>query len=67
MSGFFSRLFRDRNAEEDWQRAEEPPEELPEYEFENESVDTRQAEEFVEEHLGVPQEPPPDDENFPHD
>jgi hypothetical protein len=67
MTGFWSRLFGRRTAADEWERDEEPPEVAREYEFEHESVDTRAAEGFVEEHLGVPPEHGRGDEDIPRD
>lgn len=57
MGGFWSRLFGGRKAADEWERDEEPKDVAREHEFEHESVDDRANRGFVEEHLGVPQEP----------
>jgi hypothetical protein len=58
MSGLWSRIFGDRRkSEAQWEDDEEEPEVAREWEFEHESVDDRANTGFVDEHLGVPQEP----------
>jgi hypothetical protein len=52
MAGWWRRLFGGGDDVDEWERIEEPPAVAEEYEFEHESVDTRQAEDFAEEHLG---------------